>query len=274
MATCRVYSCIHRNLALSPMINNSREGAPVNNGRHHSPAVVVLTATISPDPKMPNLVVRDAKSRLDQYKRSVEWWAKTCSRYGYHLMVVENSGQVEKLAEFRSERVQLLAVAEQTSLEVRQGKGSGEAAMLMQASLALKEHPVILKCTGRLKVLNAADLIRSHLAEPNCETAIPWSSSFRKVDTRCFTANPHFLQTWMAQIQTLVSDEEGCDLESQSARWLLTQIAEGQQIHDTSRTPAIVGSSATQGIKYTERKARLRLSIEYVARAKLRTDPR
>ena len=235
---------------------------------------VVLTATIAPSTEIPNLIVRDSKERLAEYVRSVRWWSKLASKDNFDLFVFENSGHASDLSIFESERVSIVSVPIQESESVKRGKGAGESFMLRLSSEVLSDYALILKCTGRLQVINATDLISRHLSFPTAEVMISWDATLDKVDTRCFSVRPAFLRTWMSAIEHHVSDERGCDLESQSARWLMAQIIAGTQMVDFPRSPAIVGRSASEGVSYSRRKARARMLIESFVRGRLKTDPR
>lgn len=235
---------------------------------------IVLTATVDPDANLPNLAIRDPGERLSEYLRSFKWWSSFARRHNFHMFIFENSDNSTKFAHLQSSLISVVPVRVQEARMISKGKGAGEAAILSQAADRLKEYSLVLKTTGRLRVLNAEDLIRRHVSEPSVETMISWDPSLSKVDTRCFTVRPSFLGTWMAAIADQVSDDAGFDLESQSARWLMTQILNGQQVRDFARTPSIVGRSASEGVFYSERKARARAAVESVVRGRLRTDPR
>lgn len=235
---------------------------------------VVLTATISPSVEVPNLLIRDPKERLAEYLESVRWWSKLAARKNFELLVFENSGHASDLALFESERVSIVPVPIPEKDNLAKGKGAGESLMLQLSSELLRDYALILKCTGRLQVINAADLISRHLSSPTAEVVISWDSTLSKVDTRCFTVRPAFLRVWMSAIKHRVSDERGCDLESQSARWLLDQIIAGTHVVDFARSPAIVGNSASEGVAYSRHKARARMLIESFVRGRLKTDSR
>jgi len=235
---------------------------------------VALTATIEPSEAIPNLLIRHPSERLGEYLKSIQWWSKLANQHGFDLFVFENSGRTSDLSKFESESVSVVPAPIQDPTEVIRGKGAGESLILSFASKVLCDYALVLKCTGRLQVLNAPDLLSRHLSVPSAQVMISWNANFSQVDTRCFSVRPAFLREWMSAIESEVSDDQGFDLESQSAGWLLTQILAGHQIMDFSRSPAIVGRSGSEGVSYSQRKARARLLIEGVVRGRLRTDPR
>jgi len=235
---------------------------------------LVLTATIKPSEATPNLMLRDPELRLREYSKSINWWSRLASKNDFDLFVFENSGSAQEISHLESQRVSVISVPSQDNASVRKGKGSGESAILRIAAETVSEYTLALKCTGRLQVLNAADLVERHLSVPEVETIIPWEATFRKVDTRCFTVRPAFLHKWMSEIESQVTDAIGCDLESQSAHWLLSQIHQGKQVADCSRTPAIIGKSGSVGVVYSRRKAVTRMYLEQLVRGRIRTDSR
>jgi len=235
---------------------------------------IALTATLEPSEAIPNLLIRDSSERLGEYSRSIHWWSKLANQNGFDLFVFENSGRASDLAIFESESVSIIPVPIQNPTEVIRGKGAGESLILSLASKVLSDYALVFKCTGRLRVLNAPDLMSRHLSVPSAQAMISWNANFSQVDTRCFSVRPAFLREWMSAIESEVSDDQGFDLESQSAGWLLTQILAGHQIMDFPRSPAIVGRSGSEGVSYSQRKALARLLIERVTRGRLKTDPR
>jgi hypothetical protein len=239
-----------------------------------SDIAVLLTATIQPSIKIPNLTIRDPKLRLKEYEKSIRWWTRCSSKNGFDLFVAENSGHAQDLRNFESSNVSIIAIEPQAEDSVLRGKGSGESQILKMASEVLSPYQLGLKCTGRLQVLNAAQLIHIHRLNPEVRAMISWDSSLNRVDTRCFSFQPSFLRNWMTSIEEVVSDEIGCDLESTSARWLMAQVLARQFVMDFPRTPAIVGRSGSVGITYTRRKALSRIVIERIVRGRLKTDPR
>jgi len=162
----------------------------------------------------------------------------------------------------------------QDERSVRRGKVSGEAQMLEHAAEVLASYQVLLKCTGRLQVLNAWTLLQTHLEYAHTSAFVSWEPSLKKIDTRCFTVHPNFLAEWMQEVGKHVSDEIGRDLESQSANWLIKRILAGSQVSDFNRSAALVGISGSTGIRYSKPKAHGRMLIERATHGRLRTDPR
>lgn len=240
----------------------------------HSRVAIVLTATVDPDRNTPNLVIRNPNERFTAYLMSIKWWSQVAAKSKYDLFIFENSDSAKRFSPLESDVVSVISIEAQDPRSVLKGKGAGESKILFEAAEIVKDYSLALKCTGRLRVLNATEIIERHLAQPEVESMISWDSSLNKVDTRCFTVRPRFLRAWMGAICEQASDDVGCDLESQSARWLMRQILDGQQIRDFARTPAIVGRSASEGVSYSEYKARARSIVEKAVRGRLRTDQR
>lgn len=201
---------------------------------------------------------------MRQYLWSATWWAQVARRNGWDLCVVENSDYGQHLRDFLPDNVKWLQCGPQPTGTVERGKGAGEAEMLLAASHEWSSYSALAKVTGRLRVLNASALCSNFLRERSSRIQILPGTDPSRIDTRFFLATPEALSSWMYAVASTVSDSEGRDLESQSAKWLVRTGAMDYKISSFRRTPAIVGTSGTTGSRFSMYSAQARRGLEWL----------
>lgn len=229
----------------------------------------MLTVTINPSPSVPNLTVRDPRIRLLQYLSSIRWWDKVSRRNGWDLCIVENSDSLEMLRRNSPPGLRWLQAPRPNNWVVERGKGAGEAMMLLEAIQAWHGYSHLMKVTGRLKVLNVAKLVSRTDGPQSHEILVGPGTEFSRVDTRLFIAPPKAVREWMSTIAPSVRDDYGADFEALSWRWLAEQAQSEWTVKAFHRTPAFVGSSGTTGITFPRWKARGRILVESLLKARI-----
>lgn len=133
-----------------------------------SPSVLLLTATVAPDPAMPVLRVRDPASRRREYERAFAFYLGLPPELVSGIVLAENSGaDLTPFAEIAArrgmaDRVELLPVS---AAPPALGRGVGEAHIIDEAmggSVLLRAagpDQGIWKVTGRYMVCNLRRLI-------------------------------------------------------------------------------------------------------------------
>jgi hypothetical protein len=134
--------------------------------------LLVLTATITPPIGVPNLRRADPALRREDYRRGLTFYLKQPSTVIDRIVFLENSNS--DVSDFRDlvqrqcndKKVEILAF-DGLDHPPAYGRGYGEFKMLdigfqrSEELKALQAQEVFWKVTGRLRVLNIADLIRS-----------------------------------------------------------------------------------------------------------------
>ena len=139
---------------------------------NQSPHIVVLTATITPAAGMPGTLRSDPAVRLKDYCDAFRFYASLPHRAVDKILVLENSGA--DLDVFRrivneekvDKKVEYISIS--SAYDATKGKGYGEFLMLdegLAKSTLCTSASKIWKITGRLKILNLADLIKTAPSE-------------------------------------------------------------------------------------------------------------
>jgi hypothetical protein len=126
---------------------------------------LLLTATITPQPGVPHLLVTDAGQRLQEYLNSLAFSLTLDRNIITSIVFAENSGAdlsaFKSLAE-RDDRVELLSV-EPRPIEASWGRGYMETCLVVDAAKAsqrlLTSTDYVWKTTGRYIVHNAARIV-------------------------------------------------------------------------------------------------------------------
>lgn len=121
--------------------------------------LIILTCNVQPD-KSVQVRRNEAQMRLDDYEKSIKKWIKVARDTSSKILVLENSGNLDKIKNrIESSAYQHMYFFE-TSLDVTSGKkgiSAGEFAMLREAIPFILDIPGINFCwkvTGRLYVEN------------------------------------------------------------------------------------------------------------------------
>jgi len=225
---------------------------------------IALTATVTPPASVPSLALRDQRLRLRHYRRAVNWWARSAEKHSIPVFVFENSESGDRMSEFRRVRdglVTILNVEPPEPDAVLRGKGAGEAEILHRAASVLEDFDYIVKCTGRLRVLNWFSVVASSLQAAPAPAYVKWGEDRSRVDTRFLVATPRFLHDWMGRALSLVDEKAGCDLEQATAQ-IFSKPNGGMTVAESfARLPIIRGQSASTGTRYRGYRA----SLDYVS---------
>ena len=219
------------------------------------PPVLLLTATIDPDPSAPWLVRRDSETRRQDYLRAVSFYAAKLSPDECHIVFAENSGapvdDVVAAAARHGHTISVISYTGDPELG-RRGKGNAEGELIDRSASWIADGvgavtPVV-KITGRIIVSN----IRRFLASIDEDQVLcRLTRALRKADTRLmgFTA-----QTWLhhfANLAVEVDAATGFTLEHAVAKRLYSGIVDGQiRWARLTHEPRYVGYSGTLGTRY------------------------
>lgn len=220
-----------------------------------SPLVLLLTATI--DPGATPLVVRsDPQARLRDYEQALYFWLHShafdkivfCENSGYDL------GTLEAMAAATpSCRVEFISFSGNSGGAVR-GKGFAELTAMEHAlskSRLIADGKWIVKCTGRLTVLNAPSLV-PRIAARNFDVMCDLRRNLSFSDTRFFAATPEFLRRYLLPQQSMIDDLNGVFLEHALACASVRAVADQKMWRPLPVYPRLQGISGTEGRVLTE----------------------
>lgn len=210
--------------------------------------VVVLTATIRVDERVPSVSVRSIDGRMRQYVSAIESWQKASRQANYRLIVSENSGMSEELRMSLGCSVEVVQSRIPSAAELHLGKGYCEALSLSQLLPSLGENSFIVKCSGRSSLANAARLLSrldqgiSVLVEPTLD--LGW------IDSRLFAGDKQFFVRLTERALAQIDEKRGVYLEHILAREVASGVLEGATTRILPLTPVFQGSSGTSGVGF------------------------
>lgn len=224
----------------------------------------IITGTIKPSAQIGQLVVRDEKERLKQYKEGLNSLLDlgTFSK----LVFCENSNYGTEELQFLSETAQekgieleLLSFQGDTENICIHGKGYGEGEIMeyvFSNSRLISGETYFVKITGRLKVDNGKELV-NQLLENRTYFNIPNRTIKNFYDTRIYGMPVQQFKELFLHAYHRVMDGEGTFLEI-----VYTRILQDNDIkvYNFPRYPRIKGVSGSEGIEYdyTEWKCKIR----------------
>lgn len=133
------------------------------------PAVLIMTATITPPSYCPDLSRTDPIIRLNDYCEALKFYLTVSPRYIDRVIFVENSdSDLESLRRIAMETshgkdVEFISYSGGNRFPPEYGKGYGEMMMMnyaLDTSKIISKSDVIWKATGRLILLNIEKLIQ------------------------------------------------------------------------------------------------------------------
>ena len=224
----------------------------------------IITGTIKPAAQMGQLVIRDEKERLRQYKEGLK--SLLDSGAFSKLIFCENSNYgTEKfigLTEVAKEKgidLELLSFQGDTENICIHGKGYGEGEIMKYVfsnSSLIQRETYFVKITGRLIVDNGKELVK-RLSEGKTYFNIPNRTIKNFYDTRIYAMPIQQFEEFFLHAYYQVVDERGIFLEMVYTKILQDN---GIKVYNFPRYPRIKGVSGSGGIvyDYTEWKCRIR----------------
>lgn len=217
---------------------------------------VVLTAALTPTVTH-HVTVADPEERAREYAASLTRWSDTARRLGLRLVVVDTTGAPrEALWPAGVEGRHLSFVADPA--DSARGKGAVEAAAIDHALAHAPElrEGSAYKCTGRLWVANADDLLTPL---PPATARIRRTLDWTWVDSRLVGASVDLWRGALAGMRSEVDDRGGRYLEHVVAdRLRHAWTVEGAHLQRLGRRPVYVGRSGSTGIDYRSPRERLK----------------
>lgn len=224
----------------------------------------IITGTIKPPTQMGQLVVKDEKERLKQYKEGLQFLLD--SGVFSKLVFCENSSYgteelyyLTEIAKKKGISLELLSFQGDTESICIHGKGYGEGEIMeyvFSNSRLLHEERYFVKITGRLKVDNGKELVK-RLKESRTYFNIPNRTIRNFYDTRIYGMPTQQFKDFFLYAYRQVTDSQGNFLEIVYTKILKEN---GIKVYNFPRYPRIRGVSGSGGVKYdyTEWKCKIR----------------
>lgn len=219
-------------------------------------ATLLLTATINPPAAMPLVARRDPQLRLRDYEWALTGWlAAGCVQ---RIVFCENSGHdlgsLRRIADACPQvDVEFLAVSNEGAMTGR-GKGYAELHLIRLAldqSRLIASAPLLIKCTGRLRVENAPRVLRD-ISRMEFEVMCTLKRRGRFADSRLFAATPAFIREHFLPRADMIDDSRRVYLEHVLAHAVRSAVDSGLAWRPFPALPRISGISGTRGTVLTD----------------------
>ncbi len=209
----------------------------------------MLTATIDPGDTV-MVARRDPALRLADYQHALRRWIS--SEVPCNIVVCENSGSdlesLRKIAHGFAGEVEFVSYSGNHSGATR-GKGHAELEMIrhvLGASRLLGAAEIIVKCTGRLTVRNAAKVLRV-ISRGDFDVMCTLKRNLSFADSRLFAATPRFLHEYLLPLGEKLDDNRGMTFEHGLAQATARAISDQNRWSPFPCFPVIDGVSGTDG---------------------------
>ncbi len=238
--------------------------------------VLIITGTISPMVQDSEVVVRDCKERLKQYKDCIYFFLE--SGAFRKIIIGENSNypqdeleEVFHKAKERNVELEYLTFQGDSDATRKHGKGYGEGEIMkyiFQNSKLLAGETSFMKITGRLKLDQACKLVKK-CKEGRTYFNIPKPDLRDWYDTRLYVMPVKIFQAYFIDAYKRVEDSEKRYLEV-----VYTDVLEEHKIkvNNFPRFPRVVGVSGSTGAAYvySEWKCKIKDVLSIVQYYKIR----
>jgi hypothetical protein len=215
--------------------------------------VLLLTATIDPGDTV-MVARRDPAVRLADYQHALRRWIT--SGVACDMVVCENSGSdltsLREIAKGFFGNVEFVSYSGNASGAIR-GKGHAEMEMIrhvLGASKLLAGAEIILKCTGRLAVRNAAKILQG-TSRGDFDVMCTLKRNLSFADSRLFAATPRFINEYLLPLGEKLDDNRGMTFEHGLAQATARAISDQRRWSPFPCFPVIDGVSGTDGKSMT-----------------------
>jgi len=226
--------------------------------------IAIVTGTIKPIAQMGQLVLRDEKERLKQYKDGLQFLLEEqafdkiifCENSNYGMQDFEKLQQMAKENHIQMELFSFAGDAKQAEL---QGKGYGEGEIMQYVfthSELLHQEKFFVKITGRLKIDNIKRLT-GKLKAKRTYFNVPNHNKRDIYDTRIYAMPVKQYEELFLDAYKQVTDSQGIYLEHVYTGVLLKKDI---KVFNFPLYPRIVGMSGSGGAlyEYIEWKCKIR----------------
>ncbi len=215
---------------------------------------LILTATIDPG-NMPDLVRNDTNTRLDDYKKSFEFWLNQSSIK--KIIFIENSNYnlsfFRNLTKnFQDKEIEILSNDLNSKFDKKLGKGYGQYLCLnevFQKSKIVENTNYFIDVTGRHCVVNFDDILKD-IQINKSDIYINLSNNLKFSDTNIYAGNKDFFINYVIPETSKTNDQQDNIFENCVAKAVLRAVADGYKLSKTPIYPIINGFIGTNGKEY------------------------
>ena len=217
---------------------------------------LILTCTINPG-DMPNLVRSDIEKRLEDYKKSFNFWSN--NNYIKKLIIIENSNY--DLTYFRNisknisnKEIEIISSNSNNSFNKDLGKGFGQHLCLkeiFETSIIAKKTDYFIDVTGRHCVKNFNEII-NHIFKCNADIYINITDNLKFADCNIYAGNKNFYVNYLIPETKKTNDKMNNIFENCVANAVLKGVSDGMSLSNTPIYADIDGYIGTNGKKYKQ----------------------
>jgi len=219
---------------------------------------LILTATVNPG-GMPDLIRKDSNMRLDDYKKSFEFWLKKSSIK--KIVLIENSNydlsyfhQLAKKYQNENKEIEILSNNLNSKFDKNLGKGYGQYLCLNEVfknSSIAKKTDYFIDVTGRHCVKNF-EAILNDINFNKSDIYINLSDNLKFSDANIYAGTKDFFINYVLPETSRTNDKEENIFEKCVAKAVLKAISDGYSLSRTPIYPDIDGFIGTNGKQYKQ----------------------
>ncbi len=217
---------------------------------------LILTATINPG-EMPDLVRKDIEVRLNDYKKSFEFWIKKSNIK--KLVFIENSNydltffhNLAKKYQNKEKEIEILSNDLNSKFDKNLGKGYGQYLCLKEVfkiSSIAKNTNYFIEVTGRHCVTNFDDILED-INFNKSDIYINISNNLKFADANIYAGSKKFFLNYIIPETSKINDIEGKIFENCVANAVLKAVSDGCTLSRIPVYATIDGHIGTNGKKY------------------------
>lgn len=217
---------------------------------------LILTATIDPG-NMPDLVRKDINIRLEDYKKSFEFWIKKDSIE--KIIFIENSNSdltfFKNLAQkYQNKQIEIMSNNLNSKFDKNLGKGYGQFLCLkevFQNSSIMKNTNYFIDVTGRHCVSNFEEILED-INSNKSDIYINLSNKLKFSDTNIYAGTKKFFIDYVIPETSKTDDSKNNIFEHCVAKAVLKAVSDGYSLSKTPIYPIIDGYIGTNGKRYKQ----------------------
>lgn len=192
---------------------------------------IILPCTINPC-DMPNVARYDVETRLNDYKKSFNFWIE--NKNINKIILIENSGYdlsfFNKIAKkFPNKKIEIISSNSNNSFNKKLGKGYGEYLCLKEVfenSKIVKNTDYFIKITGRYIIKNFNSILKDMISN-NADIYLNLSNNLKYSDSVIYGGNKKFFENYVIPEKEKTTDEINNLSENKIANATLKAVSDG-----------------------------------------------
>jgi len=217
---------------------------------------LILTATINPG-EMPDLIRKDVNVRLNDYKKSFQFWLEkpTIKK----IIFIDNSNSdltfFKNLAsQYNDKEVEILSNGLNSTFDKNLGKGYGQHLCLkeiFEKSVLAKKSNYFIDVTGRHCILNF-ELIHEDIIKNQSDIYINLSDNLKFSDANIYAGTKNFFINYVIPETSKTNDKKNNIFENCVAKATLKAVSDGYKLSKIPIYADIDGYIGTNGKQYKQ----------------------